>query len=190
MISNHDRSYYIGASDTKYVMSNWNTKTFQKWWLKKIGLDTSNIQNKYTMAGTYYEHKIIDALGIKDITKDAQYIKGRIRVNLDANTKDCIHEIKTYNYEKGFDIEKHNDYKQQVQVQMYVSEIHKSYIDAYGLKEEDYNNYFNEIDKNRLSSYEIKYDKNWIEYEYKPRIKILEECLEEGKMPKMEDLKC
>ena len=67
MISNHDRSYYIGASDTKYVMSNWNTKTFQKWWLKKIGLDTSNIQNKYTMAGTYYEHKIIDALEIKNV---------------------------------------------------------------------------------------------------------------------------
>ena len=24
-------------------MSNWNTKTFQKWWLKKIGLDKETI---------------------------------------------------------------------------------------------------------------------------------------------------
>ena len=96
MIKNKNRSYYIGASDTKYVMMNWNTKTFKKWWLIKLGLDENNYQNKYTKAGTNYEHKIIDALNIPNIEKDKQIIVlERLRINLDANTKNEIHEIKT-----------------------------------------------------------------------------------------------
>lgn len=187
MIASKDRSGYIGASDTKFVIGNWKTKTFEKWWLKKIGIDTSHIDNKYTMAGTNYEHKIIDALGIPNIEKDKQIIKGRLRVNLDANTEEKIHEIKTYNYEKGFDINKHKDYINQVQVQMYASDIYKAEIDAYGLIDEDYDNYFNEIDKDRLSVHEIKYNEEWINNEYLPRFKYLEECLESGIFPNEED---
>lgn len=187
MIASKDRSGYIGASDTKFVIGNWKTKTFEKWWLKKLGIDTSHIDNKYTMAGTNYEHKIIDALGIPNIEKDKQIIKGRLRVNLDANTEDRIHEIKTYNYEKGFDINKHKDYINQVQVQMYASDIHKAEIDAYGLIDEDYDNYFNEIDKDRLSVHEIEYNEEWINNEYLPRFKYLEECLKNGIFPSEED---
>lgn len=186
MIANKDRSGYIGASDTKYVIGNWNTKTFEKWWMKKIGIDTSNFNNKYTSAGTNFEHKIIDALGIPKIEKDKQITKGRLRVNLDANTKDKIHEIKTYIYEKGFDIEKHKDYINQVQVQMYASNIFKAEIVAYGLLEEDYDNYFNKIDKERLSIYEIQYDEKWINEIYLPNYRILEKCLIEGTFPKKE----
>lgn len=188
MISNHDRSGYIGASDTKYVIGNWKTKTFEKWWLKKIGIDTTNFNNKYTSAGNNFEHKIIDALGIEDIEKDKQIIKGRIRVNLDANTKDKIHEVKTYVYENGFDLKRHKDYVNQVQVQMYVSEIHQAEIDAYGLLGEDYDNYFNEIDKDRLSVHEIEYDEKWINEVYLPRATYLEKCLIEGKFPTIEDM--
>lgn len=187
MIASKDRSGYIGASDTKFVIGNWKTKTFEKWWLKKLGIDTSHIDNKYTMAGTNYEHKIIDALGIPNIEKDKQIIKGRLRVNLDANTKDKIYEIKTYNYEKGFDINKHKDYINQVQVQMYASDIYKAEIDAYGLIDEDYDNYFNEIDKDRLSVHEIEYNEEWINNEYLPKFKYLEECLENGTFPSEED---
>ena len=183
MIANKDRSNYIGASDTKYVIGNWNTKTFENWWLKKIGIDNSNINNKYTMAGTYYEHKIIDSLNIKNLIKDTQIIIGRLRVNLDANNDEEIHEIKTYQYEKGFDINKHKDYINQVQVQMYASNIHKAYIDAYGLLENEYDNYFIEIDKNRLMQFEIIYDENWINKIYLPRYKTLEYCLINGIFP-------
>lgn len=186
MISNHDRSGYIGASDTKYVIGNWNTKTFEKWWLKKIGIDTSNFNNKYTSAGTHFEHKIIDFLNIPNIEKDKQIIKGRLRVNLDANTKDKIHEIKTYIYEKGFDLKKHKDYVNQVQVQMYASGIHNAEIDAYGLLEKDYDNYFNEIKKERLSIHPIEYDEKWIEEEYLLKEQYLEICLINGTFPNKE----
>lgn len=184
MISNHDRSGYIGASDTKYVVGNWNTKTFTQWWLKKQGIDTSNIENKYTLAGTNYEHKIIDFLNVEDIEKDKQIIIGRLRVNLDANTKDKIYEIKTFQNQRGFDIDRHKDYVQQVQVQMYASGIHSAEIVAYGLEPSDYDNYFHDIDGERLFRFEIQYDEDWINNVYLPRYKILEECLIEGRYPK------
>lgn len=183
MISNHDRSGYIGASDTKYVVGNWKTQTFANWWLKKQGIDTSHFDNKYTLAGTNYEHKIVDSLNIENVEKDKQIIQGRLRVNLDANTKDKIYEIKTYQYEKGFDLNKHKDYVQQVQVQMYASGIHKAEIVAYGLETKDYDNYFNSIDSERISRYEIPYDEKWINEVYLPKFKIIEKCLIEGRFP-------
>lgn len=187
MIRSKDRSGYIGASDTKYVVGKWNTKTFKNWWLEKLGLYKNNFSNKYTMAGTNYEHKIIDALNIPLIEKDKQIIIGRLRVNLDANTKEKIHEIKTYYYKKGFDISKHKDYINQVQVQMYASDIHSAEIDAYGLLEEDYKNYFNDIDKERLSIYEVEYNEDWIKTEYLPKLKYLEFCLDKGKFPNIDE---
>lgn len=189
MISNSDRSGYIGASDTKYVIGNWKTKTFEKWWLKKLGIDTSTFNNKYTLAGNNFEHKIIDALNIPNIEKDRQFIKGKLRVNLDANTKEKIYEVKTYIYENGFDLKKHRDYIDQVQVQMYASEIHSAEIDAYGLIEKDYDNYFNEIEKKRLSIHEIEYDEIWIQKEYLPKFKYLEKCLINGTFPDVEEMK-
>jgi hypothetical protein len=188
LIKSKDRSGYIGASDTKYVIGNWNTKTFKNWWLEKLGISTEHFDNKYTMAGTNYEHKIIEALNIPNIEMDKQIIVGRLRVNLDANTNKKIHEIKTYNYEKGFDLSKHKDYINQVQVQMYASKIHNAEIDAYGLLEEDYKNYFRDIDKDRLSFHEIEYNEDWINKEYLPKLKYLEECLEKGKFPNKEEL--
>lgn len=183
MIKSKDRSGYIGASDTKFVIGNWETKTFQNWWLEKLGLSKNSFSNKYTEAGNNYEHKIIEALNIPFLEKDRQFIKGRLRVNLDANTENKIHEIKTYNYEKGFDLKKHKDYVNQVQVQMYVSEIHNAEIDAYGLLESDYKNYFNIIDKSRLSKHEIEYDADWIDKEFLPKFNYLEKCLIKQKFP-------
>jgi hypothetical protein len=187
LIKDRDRSGYIGASDTKFVVGNWKTKTFENWWLEKLGLSRNNFSNKYTEAGNNYEHKIIDALNIPFLEKDNQFVKGRLRVNLDANTKNKIHEIKTYNHEKGFDLKRHKDYVNQVQVQMYVSGIHNAEIDAYGLLESDYKNYFNEIDKSRLSKHEIDYDEMWIRQEYLPKFNYLEECLIRQKFPSREE---
>lgn len=187
MIKTKDRSYYFGASDIKYIVGNWNTKTFKKWWLEKLGIANEKYDNKYTLAGTNYEHKIIDALNIPVIEKDNQFIKDRIRVNLDANTKEKIYEIKTYNFEKGFDIKNHKDYIYQVQVQMYVSKIHKAEIDAYGLLENDYINFFNDIDLKRLSKHEIEYDEEWLKKEYIPKTNYLTECLIKQKFPNKEE---
>ena len=94
MISDKDRSGYIGASDTDKVIGNWKTKTFEKWWMQKLGINRDHFNNKYTSAGTHYEHKILESLGIP-MEFDKQVVVGRLRVNLDGNTEDCIFECKT-----------------------------------------------------------------------------------------------
>ena len=181
MIQSQDRSYYIGCSDTSMVVGNWRTKTFEKWWLEKLGLNKNNLSNEAMKAGNNYEHKILDSLEIKELEKDKQIIKDRLRANLDGNTNTCIYEVKTYNIAKEFKVSK--QYWRQAQVEMYASGIHKLYIVAYGLQEDDYNNYFNEIDKNRLELINVDYDKEFIENEYLPKLKILTECLKKGVFP-------
>lgn len=183
MIKSKDRSGYIGASDTKYVMSNWNTKTFQKWWLTKIGIDRNDFTNKYIMAGTNWEHRILEHINSE--YTDEQKIIGRLRVNIDGRTDNKIQEVKTYNLEKGFEINK--SYYMQCQVEMYAFDTEQCEIIAYGLEEEDYKNYLRDIDDDRLSIHKIDYDERFIE-SYLKRLHVLEECLEHGKMPMEEYL--
>ena len=181
MIQNQDRSGYIGASDTSMVVGNWNTKTFENWWLIKLGLSRNNLSTEATKAGNNYEHKILQALNIPNLEMDKQIIIDRLRVNLDGNTADCIYEVKTHNINKEFKVSK--QYWRQAQVEMYASRIHKLYIVAYGLIESDYNNYFNEINKDRLQLIEVKYDEDFINNEYLPKLQILSECLKKGVFP-------
>ena len=148
LIQSQDRSYYIGASDTSMVVGNWKTKTFEKWWLEKLGLNKNNFSTEATKAGNNYEHKILESLEVKDLEMDKQIIIDRLRVNLDGNTSTCIYEVKTHKAEKDFKVSK--QYWRQAQVEMYASDIHNLYIVAYSLQESDYNNYFNEIDKDRI----------------------------------------
>lgn len=164
------------------VVGNWTTKTFERWWLEKLGLNKNNFSSEATKAGNNYEHKILDSLGIEGLEKDKQIINNRLRVNLDGNTDTCIYEVKTYNEEKDFKVSK--QYWRQAQVEMYASNIHKLFIVAYGLLENDYNNYFNNIEKERLKLIPIEYDKNFINQEYLPKLDILTECLEKGVFPK------
>ncbi len=180
MISNKNRSFYIGASDTSMVVGNWNTKSFEKWWLEKLGLNKNDFTNEAMQTGTNYEHKILESLDIP-IEMDKQIIKDRLRVNLDGNTDECIYEVKTYNIEKEFKVSK--QYWRQAQVEMYASGIHKLYIVAYGLRECDYKNFFNSIDKDRLKMFEIEYDENFITKEYIPKLEYLTKCLKEGVFP-------
>lgn len=186
MIQSQDRSYYIGASDTSMVVGNWQTKTFENWWLEKLGLYKNNLSNESTKAGNNYEHKILDALQIEDLKMDKQIIIDRLRVNLDGNTETCIYEVKTHKSEKEFKVSK--QYWRQAQVEMYASNIHNLYIVAYALEENDYKNYFNKIDKQRLQLIPIEYDEVFIENEYLPRLKVLVECLKKGEFPcKLQD---
>lgn len=188
MISSQDRSYYFGCSDTSMVVGNWTTKSFEKWWLEKLGIYRSTYTNDVLLAGTYYEHKILDKIselkGI-EIEKDKQIIHDRLRANLDGNTEDHIYEVKTYNIQKDFKVSK--QYWRQAQVEMYASDIHNLSIVSYALKPEDYNNYFNEIDESRINYHDVEYDENFINQEYKPKLLFLSYCLENGKFPRKEE---
>lgn len=185
MIADKDRSGWFGASDTSYIMGNWKTKTFAKWWLKKIGIDTSHFDNKYTLAGTYIEHRILESLDLNlELDKQILIPKLKLRINLDGNTADTIYECKTYKLENGFKVSK--GYWRQVQVQMYGFEHKKAFIVAYGLTEKDYDNYFLAINEKRRSLHKIEYDIAFIE-KYLVRLEYLAECLENGKFPKEED---
>lgn len=185
MIAEQDRSGYFGASDTKYIMGNWNTKTFKNWWLTKLGISSNDFRNVSMNAGTYYEHAILDVIGSP--RKDHQIIipEYRLRINLDGDGSGRIDEVKTYNYEKGFKVSK--AYWQQVQVQIFAKmweekKQPQAKIWAYGLLPEDYTNFFNPIDRKRLKDYPIEMDAVFVEG-YLFRVGYLKSCLEKGVMP-------
>lgn len=181
MIQNQDRSMYIGASDTSYVVGNWTTKSFENWWLEKLGLKKNNLKTEAMQAGTNYEHKILEALKIANLEMDKQIVIDRLRVNLDGNTDNCIYEVKTHNVDKEFKVSK--QYWRQAQVEMYASKIHNLYIVAYALEENDYKNFFNKIDKKRLKLVKVNYDKEFIQKEYLPKLEVIIKCLKEGEYP-------
>lgn len=182
MIESKDRSGYFGASDTDKIIGNWKTATFEKWWMQKIGINRDHFDNKYTLAGTHYEHRILESLDIP-MELDKQFIIEdlKLRVNLDGNTEDTIFECKTYKYDNGFKMPK--KYIQQVQVQMFASGLRKAKIVVYGLKEEDYDNFFHDIDPYRRDEILITYDERWIREVYLPKLTYLAECLKEGRFP-------
>lgn len=185
MIQTSDRSGYFGASDTSYIMGNWNTKTFKNWWLVKLGLSTSHFTNAAMNAGTYYEHAILDV--IESPRRDYQIIipEYNLRINYDGDGDGRIDEVKTHKADKPFVVTK--GYLMQVRVQMFgklceEGKLPKANIWAYGLKEEDYKDFFNPIDKDRLKSYPIEYDSDFIE-SYLERVKYLKDVLERGLFP-------
>ena len=184
MIASHDRSGYIGASDTDKVIGNWNTKTWEKWWMQKIGINQDHFDNRYTIAGTNWEHRILESLHLPDLEMDKQIIIEdlRLRVNLDGNTHSRIKEVKTYQWEKGWN-KTPQKYINQVQVQIFASGIQEADIVAYGLVEADYDNFFREIDQRRLRQIPIAYDHKWIETVYLPKLSILSDCLKRGVFP-------
>ena len=182
MIADKDRSGYFGASDTDKIIGNWKTDTFAKWWLQKMGINQDHFDNRYTSAGTHYEHRILESLDVP-MEFDKQIILEdlRLRVNLDGNDTDTNYECKTYKFENGFKMPK--KYINQVQVQMFASGLRKTKLIVYGLTEDDYDNYFNPIDPNRLQEHPIAYDEKWIREVYLPKLTYLAECLKEGRFP-------
>ena len=184
MITSHDRSGYIGASDVQYVIGNWKTKTWEKWWMQKLGINQDHFDNEFTKAGTNWEHRILDSLHLPNLEKDKQVIIEdlRLRVNLDGNLPDRIKEVKTYQWEKGWK-KTPSKYINQVQVQMFGSKIFGADIVAYGLEPADYQNYLRELDPRRLQQIPVAYDPRWIETVYLPKHMILADCLKRGVFP-------
>lgn len=182
MISSKDRSGYFGASDTDKIIGNWKTATFEKWWLTKLGILHDEFQNDYLLAGTHYEHRILDALGIP-IEKDKQIIIEdlKLRVNLDGNTEDTIKEVKTHKEDKPFKVSK--KYANQVYVQMFASDFRKADVVAYPLTEKEYKNFLLPINKDKIKEFPVFYDADFIECTYLPRLEYLADCLQKGVFP-------
>ena len=183
MIQSQDRSGWIGASDVQFVIGNWKTKTWENWWMEKLGISRGRFDNKYTLAGTNWEHRILDSLGLPDLEKDRQFIIEdlRLRVNLDGNTPARIVEVKTFQWAKGWKIPK--KYINQVQVQMFGSKIFEAEIVAYGLEEADYDNFLRPIDPMRLQEIPVEYNLKWVDTVYLPKHLILADCLKRGVFP-------
>lgn len=184
MITDHDRSGWIGASDTAMVVGNWSTKSFEKWWMQKLGINRDHFDNEFTRAGTNWEHRILDSLNLPNLEKDKQILieELRLRVNLDGNTPFRIKEVKTYQWEKGWK-KTPKKYIDQVQVQMFASTIHEADIVAYGLEPADYKNYLRGLDPGRLQEIPVIYDHNWVKTVYLPKLMTLADCLKRGAFP-------
>lgn len=184
MIADHDRSGYIGASDTAFVVGNWKTKTWLNWWMQKLGVNHDHFDNRYTLAGTNYEHRILQSLGVPGLRLDEQIIYEPLllRVNYDGLTDDCVYECKTYKLANGWKMPK--KYWQQVQIEMFAAGIFKGKIVAYGLEESDYDNFLHPIDKDRIIIEDVQYDPVWNAETYLPKILILADALRNGVLPK------
>jgi len=178
MIRNYDRSGWIGASDTVFVMGSWDTKTFRRWWAVKLGINRERFKNIYTQTGTHLEHKILDYLGVRRRDRQIRLRDFRLRVNLDGED-DVVHEIKTHKSE-SFKLSR--AYWMQAQVEAFASGK-PVVIEAYRLTEEDYRNWFLPIEAERLSRWPVEYEPDWIRCEYLPRLRRLAECLRKGVLP-------
>jgi hypothetical protein len=182
MIRNHDRSGWFGASDTRFIMGNWNTQTFAYWWLEKLGLRKNTFTTLAMQTGSAFEHRILDALGVKKRDRQIKRRRYRLRVNLDGEDA-IIHEVKTYGGE-SFRISA--SYRMQAQVEMFAAKKPLT-IQAYRLMDDDYRNFFNAIDENRLSAHPIEYDPEWIKNAYLPRLVYLAKCLRKKRFPSIEE---
>lgn len=181
MIHNHDRSHWFGASDTYYIMSsNTDTNNFVRWWLIKLGLIKDNFTNTAMIAGSMYEHRILDAFGISKRDRQIKKRKLRLRVNLDGETKTEVIEVKTHKSDTPFKISK--KYWMQCQVEMFVTGKSCKIL-SYALDSDDYENFYNPIDKSRAKFHEIVYDPAWIKNCYLPRLEYFVRCLKEGRKP-------
>ena len=178
MIASKDRSGWIGASDTAMVMGNWSTPTFERWWAVKLGIARDDVRTRAMTAGTHWEGRVLDALGIKKRNRQIKLRHLRLRVNLDGET-DIIHEVKTHKSEV-FKLSK--AYWQQAQVEMFASGK-RLVIDAYRLTPEDYDNFYRELDERRLTHHPVPYDFLWVTEQYLPRLRILAKALRKGVFP-------
>ena len=70
---------------------------------------------------------------------------------------------------------------------MFATGKHKCKLVAYPMEEENYDNFFLEVDKDKVEVFEIAYDEHWIQTEYLPRLVYLAECLKKRKTPNKEE---
>lgn len=191
MIKNQNRAYWFGASDTATIMGNWSTQTFVSWWFVKMGFYQNALKSWKMECGNLLEIPIIREIEKQEsykikIGKHPYYTPSlRLRCNYDGLTKHFVVEIKTT--QKMFSKVPRN-YWQQCQVLMFRKRRKKAVLYAYEMTNDDYANpYFPNIDYKRIKSFVIDYDKEFIEKEYKPRLRYLASCLKRHKFPSMKE---
>lgn len=177
----------FGASDTHFIMGNWDTSTFINWWQSKLGTKNNNFSNTYTLVGTYKEHQIADWYEQKfnvKLRRDRKHKVpfSKIIINYDCETKTKDVEIKTYKITNKEWVCPKN-YWQQVQVQMYGGKKTAEIV-AYGLVDADYDNFYLPIEESRINVFPVAYDAGWIINEYLPKERYLEWCLKKRKTPR------
>ena len=87
MIQSQDRSYYIGCSDTSMVVGNWKTKSFENWWLEKIGIYKNNVlfgtePKDVSCGGNVTFDLPVGNYTIKEINPDSKYNVTNIQSDL------------------------------------------------------------------------------------------------------------
>lgn len=184
MIASKDRSDWFGASDASSIMCKWTSKTFEQWWMQKLGINTKSFFTSATQAGTYWEHRILESIGVVDFDRQILLPEYRLRVNLDGELNNRIKECKTYKFVNGYKPTK--AHVMQVRVQMWVTGEQADIV-AYGLVEKDYENYFRSIERERLQEFPIEQDQKFIKI-FLHRLQYLADCLTKGKFPKESEL--
>ena len=179
MIHNQDRSGWFGASDTLTMMDRFDTKTFRNFWLEKMGLLQRNIHTVEMAAGTAYEHRILQAIGVQWMDRQIKMRRFRLRVNLDGETDSKICEVKTH---KSDEFHLSKGYWMQAQVEMFATGKPLEII-AYRMEPEDYRNFYREIDLDRITRHPVEIDEQWLRESYLPRLKYLARCLRRGEFP-------
>lgn len=184
MIRDQNRSGWFGASDTARIMGRWDTPSFARWWLVKLGLRRENFKTLEMETGTAYEHPILRCLGVPVLDRQIKIRRLRLRVNLDGEDRVSVTEVKTYG-RPPFQVSR--PYWMQAQAEMYAAKKPLR-IAAYRLEAEDYRNWFRPIDTARLSFHPVEYEESWVEWEYLPRLKHLAKCLRKGVWPHDADI--
>lgn len=184
MIASKDRSDWFGASDVSIIMGKWTSKTFGQWWMQKLGINTKSFFTSATQAGTYWEHRILESIGVVDFDRQILLPEYRLRVNLDGELNCRIKECKTYKLANGYKPTK--AHVMQVRVQMWATGEQADIV-AYGLEEKDYENYFRSIDMKRLQQFPIEQDEEFIRL-FLQRLSYLADCLTTGRFPKESEL--
>lgn len=181
MIHSQDRSGYFGASDTAKIMGSWNTETFRKFWMEKMGLYRNEFCSIEMRAGTEYEHRILEKIGIRQMDRQIVLEDFKLRVNLDGEDEHTIYEVKTH---KSPAFKVSSQYRQQAQVEMFAADKQLRIV-AYRMTPEEYMNFFREIDPKRLTFHPIERDEAFIQ-RYLKRLQYLRDCLMAGRFPREE----
>lgn len=179
MITDKDRSGWFGASDVPFIMGNWGTKTFDNWWLVKLGLRVETFESEAMNAGTHWEHRILDQLGVPNMDRQIVIPELKLRVNLDGDDGRLITEVKTHKAVKPYRLSK--SHRMQVLVQMMATGM-EGRVAAYGLEPEDYRNYLRAVDPARLTLHPVKWDGTFVS-QFREKCKYLADCLERGSHP-------
>lgn len=176
-----DRYKYIGGSEANMIYMKYDTKTFIKWWEKKLSeVPEDEFNNKSMAVGTILEHDIIDlyesVYDVKGI-RDESTIKGIARANTDYISGNKISDIKASAkaFEWFISDKIPPNYKRQLIHYLYVFELYEASIIAYQVDEDRLLYPFEELDESKLFEIPVVITPDQIE-EHRQRVEYLEHC--------------